>query len=53
MGIKCLQTVFKIRDPVLSDTLIPGKSDTLSLLEMGKLIHCESHSVELYNISDK
>ena len=45
MGIKCLQTVFKIRDPVLSDTLIPGKSDTLSLLEMGKLIHCESHSV--------
>ena len=41
MGIKCLQTVFKIRDPVLSDTLIPGKSDTLSLLEMGKLTHCE------------
>ena len=37
MGIKCLETVFKIRDPILNATQIPGNSDTLSLLKMGKL----------------
>ena len=37
MGIKCLQSIFKIRDPVLNATQVPGSSDTLSLLKMGKL----------------